>query len=128
MRLYKLYLITVAWYFYTWGHHKFIDFNTCSISHLNWKYFLLQFYCNHWLNKICFIFLVLLLFFHDLVVEVQHVLYLTVSKFKGNVEYESDLEYLIEQQFETLQKPLKIYTSQSFWSSFNDIKKVSHSF
>ncbi|PON53889.1 P-loop containing nucleoside triphosphate hydrolase [Parasponia andersonii] len=48
------------------------------------------------------------LYIEDLVAEVQHALYLTVSEFNGNVEDESDLEGLIEQQFETLQKALKI--------------------
>ena len=52
--------------------------------------------------------LLLMLFFQDLVAEVQHALYLTLSNFDGNVEEESDLEGLIEQQFEALQKALKI--------------------
>ena len=52
--------------------------------------------------------LLLMLFFQDLVAEVQHALYSTLSNFDGNVEEESDLEVLIEQQFEALQKALKI--------------------
>ena len=46
--------------------------------------------------------------FQDLVSEVQHALYSTLADFNGNVEDENDLEGLIEQQFETLQKALKI--------------------
>lgn len=44
----------------------------------------------------------------DLVTEVQRALYVTLSEFQGNVEDENDLELLIEQQFEALQKALKI--------------------
>lgn len=39
---------------------------------------------------------------------VQHALYATVSEFNGNLEDENDLENLIEQQFEALQKALKV--------------------
>ncbi|KAL5546329.1 hypothetical protein UlMin_006016 [Ulmus minor] len=48
------------------------------------------------------------MYIEDLVAEVQHSLYLTLSEFNGNVEDENDLEGLIEQQFEALQKALKI--------------------
>lgn len=44
----------------------------------------------------------------DLVTEVQRSLYETLNEFTGNVEDEHDLESLIEQQFEVLQKALKI--------------------
>ena len=81
--------------------------STHVVYHSWIEYFLLQFYCKHWFNKICFIFLVLLFFFQDLVAEVQPSLYLTVSEFNGNAEDESDLEGVIEQQFETLQKALR---------------------
>ncbi|XP_060967546.1 short integuments 2, mitochondrial [Cannabis sativa] len=47
-------------------------------------------------------------YIEDIVAEVQHALYLSVSEFNGNLEDENDLECLIEQQFETLQKALKI--------------------
>uniref|UniRef100_A0A7N2M201 Uncharacterized protein n=1 Tax=Quercus lobata TaxID=97700 RepID=A0A7N2M201_QUELO len=43
-----------------------------------------------------------------LVTEVQCALYLTLIEFTGNVEDESELEGLIEQQFEALQKAFKI--------------------
>ena len=46
--------------------------------------------------------------FQDLVTEVQCALYLTLLEFTGNMEDESDLEGLIEQQFEALQKAFKI--------------------
>ncbi|PQM35748.1 short integuments 2 mitochondrial [Prunus yedoensis var. nudiflora] len=48
------------------------------------------------------------LYVEDLVTEVQRALYTTLSEFNGNMEDESDLEVLIEQQFEALQKALKI--------------------
>ncbi|KAJ0098972.1 hypothetical protein Patl1_20475 [Pistacia atlantica] len=48
------------------------------------------------------------LYIEDLVTEVQRSLYETLNEFKGNVEDENDLESLIEQQFEVLQKALKI--------------------
>lgn len=41
-------------------------------------------------------------------VGVQHALYSTLAEFDGNVEDESDLENLIDQQFGALQKALKI--------------------
>lgn len=44
----------------------------------------------------------------DVVMRVQHALYATVSEFNGNLEDENDLENLIEQQFEALQKALKV--------------------
>lgn len=44
----------------------------------------------------------------DIVTEVQCALYVTLAEFTGNVEDENDLENLIEQQFEALQKALKI--------------------
>ncbi|KAF3959186.1 hypothetical protein CMV_015976 [Castanea mollissima] len=47
-------------------------------------------------------------FCEDLVKEVQCALYLTLLEFTSNVEDESDLESLIEQQFEALQKAFKI--------------------
>jgi hypothetical protein len=50
--------------------------------------------------------------FQDLVTEVQYALYLTLSEFTGHVEDESDLEGLIEQQFEVLQKAFKIFIHQ----------------
>lgn len=40
--------------------------------------------------------------------EVQRALHDTLADFNGNVEDENDLESLIEQQFEVLQKALKI--------------------
>ncbi|KAI3498632.1 hypothetical protein L1887_34409 [Cichorium endivia] len=40
--------------------------------------------------------------------EVQSALYSTLSEFKGDLEDENQLEILIEQQFEALQKALKI--------------------
>lgn len=46
--------------------------------------------------------------FQDMVTEVQCALYFTLSEFTGNVEDEGDLECLIEQQFEALQKAFKI--------------------
>lgn len=46
--------------------------------------------------------------FQDVVAEVQHALFMTLSEFNGNVGEEGDLEELIEQQFEALQKALKI--------------------
>ncbi|KAL4607880.1 hypothetical protein ACB092_09G207400 [Castanea dentata] len=49
-----------------------------------------------------------MLYVEDLVTEVQCALYLTLLEFNGNVEDESDLEGLIEQQFEALQKAFKI--------------------
>ncbi|XP_065857587.1 short integuments 2, mitochondrial [Euphorbia lathyris] len=48
------------------------------------------------------------LYVEDLVTEVQCALYKTLAEFSGNVEDENDLENLIEQQFEVLQKALKI--------------------
>ncbi|KAF8396179.1 hypothetical protein HHK36_017792 [Tetracentron sinense] len=47
-------------------------------------------------------------YIEDLVTEVQRALYTTHSEFNGNLEDEGDLESLIEQQFEALQKALKI--------------------
>lgn len=44
----------------------------------------------------------------NLVTEVQCAMYKTLAEFNGNVEDENDLENLIEQQFEVLQKALKI--------------------
>ncbi|KAF9679622.1 hypothetical protein SADUNF_Sadunf06G0033800 [Salix dunnii] len=44
----------------------------------------------------------------NLVTEVQCAIYKTLAEFNGNVEDENDLENLIEQQFEVLQKALKI--------------------
>lgn len=49
-----------------------------------------------------------MVYVENLVTEVQCALYLTLSEFTGNMEDESDLEGLIEQQFEALQKALKI--------------------
>ncbi|XP_061357736.1 short integuments 2, mitochondrial isoform X2 [Gastrolobium bilobum] len=49
-----------------------------------------------------------LVYVEDLVMEVQRALYLTLAEFNGNVEDESDLESLIDQQFGALQKALKI--------------------
>nr|POF11138.1 short integuments 2, mitochondrial [Quercus suber] len=43
-----------------------------------------------------------MLYVEDLVTEVQCALYLTLLEFTGNVKDESDLEGLIEQQFEAL--------------------------
>ncbi|KAH7557241.1 hypothetical protein JRO89_XS11G0082600 [Xanthoceras sorbifolium] len=48
------------------------------------------------------------LYVEDMVTEVQRALHATLSEFDGNVEDENDLENLIEQQFEVLQKALKI--------------------
>lgn len=44
----------------------------------------------------------------DMVSEVQRTLCITLSEFSGSLEDESDLEILIEHQFEALQKALKI--------------------
>ncbi|GLT88190.1 hypothetical protein SLE2022_062250 [Rubroshorea leprosula] len=44
----------------------------------------------------------------DIVTAVQRALYGTLSEFNGNLEDENDLECLIEEQFEELQKALKI--------------------
>ncbi|CAA0376217.1 unnamed protein product [Arabidopsis thaliana] len=44
----------------------------------------------------------------DMISEVQRSLYITLSEFDGDTEDENDLECLIEQQFEVLQKALKI--------------------
>ncbi|XP_022745432.1 short integuments 2, mitochondrial isoform X3 [Durio zibethinus] len=49
-----------------------------------------------------------LLYVKDLVKEVQHALYITLSEFDGNMEDENELECLIEHQFEVLQRALKI--------------------
>lgn len=46
--------------------------------------------------------------FQDLVTGVQRALHVSLSEFDGNVEDENDLESLIEQQFEVLQRALKI--------------------
>lgn len=43
-----------------------------------------------------------------MVTGVKRVLYTSLSEFNGNLESESDLENLIDQQFEMLQKALKI--------------------
>ncbi|KAK3405499.1 hypothetical protein EUGRSUZ_K01980 [Eucalyptus grandis] len=48
------------------------------------------------------------LYVEDMVTEVQRALYFSLSEFDGNVENENDLECLIEQQFEALQKALRI--------------------
>ncbi|XWS59104.1 hypothetical protein CRYUN_Cryun08bG0093400 [Craigia yunnanensis] len=48
------------------------------------------------------------LYVKDLVTEVQHALYVTLSEFSGNIEDENDLECLIEHQFEVLQKALTL--------------------
>lgn len=45
--------------------------------------------------------------------EVQRSLYTTLSEFEGDIEDENDLECLIEQQFEALQKALKVSTRAS---------------
>ncbi|KAL6336787.1 hypothetical protein AAG906_036101 [Vitis piasezkii] len=47
-------------------------------------------------------------YIEDLVTEVQCALHVTLSEFNGNLEEENDLESLIEQQFEKLQKAMKI--------------------
>ncbi|XP_057982073.1 short integuments 2, mitochondrial isoform X2 [Malania oleifera] len=47
-------------------------------------------------------------YIENVVTEVQCALYVTLSEFNGSLEEESDLENLIEQQFEALQKALKI--------------------
>ncbi|XP_057506355.1 short integuments 2, mitochondrial-like isoform X1 [Actinidia eriantha] len=47
-------------------------------------------------------------YIEDLVTKVQRALFETHSEFNGSVEDETDLEILIEQQFEALQKALKI--------------------
>lgn len=44
----------------------------------------------------------------DMVTGVQRVLYTSLAEFDGNLESENDLENLIDQQFEMLQKALKI--------------------
>lgn len=44
----------------------------------------------------------------DVVTEVQRTLYATLSEFDGDLDNENDLEILIAQQFEALQKALKI--------------------
>lgn len=47
-------------------------------------------------------------YIEDIVTEVQRTLYATLSEFNGDLEDESELENLIAQQFEALQKALKI--------------------
>ncbi|KAK9178154.1 hypothetical protein WN943_027344 [Citrus x changshan-huyou] len=47
-------------------------------------------------------------YIEDLVTGVQRALHVSLSEFDGNVEDENDLESLIEQQFEVLQRALKI--------------------
>ncbi|KAA3465247.1 short integuments 2, mitochondrial-like [Gossypium australe] len=49
-----------------------------------------------------------LLYVKDLVAEVRHALYVTLSEFGGNIEDENDMECLVEHQFEVLQKVLRI--------------------
>ncbi|KAJ4824918.1 Short integuments 2, mitochondrial [Turnera subulata] len=48
------------------------------------------------------------LYVEDLVTRVQIALHKSLTEFKGNMEDENDLENLIEQQFEMLQRALKI--------------------
>nr|XP_048322093.1 short integuments 2, mitochondrial isoform X1 [Ziziphus jujuba var. spinosa] len=48
------------------------------------------------------------LYIEDLAAEVQNALYSTLAEFNGDVGDENDLERLIEQQFESLQKALNI--------------------
>ncbi|XP_050230594.1 short integuments 2, mitochondrial [Mercurialis annua] len=48
------------------------------------------------------------IYVEDIVTEVQCSLFRTVAEFDGNVEDENDLENLIEEQFQVLQKALKI--------------------
>ncbi|KAL0720398.1 hypothetical protein Bca4012_034997 [Brassica carinata] len=48
-----------------------------------------------------------------MIAEVQRSLYTTLSEFDGDAEDENDLECLIEQQFEALQKALKVSTRAS---------------
>lgn len=52
--------------------------------------------------------LIVVLLTQDVATEVQQALYTTLSEFEGDVEDEDNLEILIEQQFEALQKALKI--------------------
>lgn len=47
-------------------------------------------------------------YIEDVVTEVQRALSAALSNFNGNIEDESDMESLIEQQFEALQKAFKI--------------------
>lgn len=47
-------------------------------------------------------------YIEDLVTEVQRALFVPLTDFNGSLENETDLEILIEQQFEALQKALKI--------------------
>ncbi|KAL9411744.1 hypothetical protein AB3S75_045364 [Citrus x aurantiifolia] len=47
-------------------------------------------------------------YIEDLVTGVQRALHVSLSEFDGNVEDENDLESLIEQQFQVLQRALKI--------------------
>ncbi|KAK1366188.1 short integuments 2, mitochondrial [Heracleum sosnowskyi] len=47
-------------------------------------------------------------YIEDVVTEVQRTLYVTLSEFDGDLDDENDLEILIAQQFEALQKALKI--------------------
>ncbi|KAF7147530.1 hypothetical protein RHSIM_Rhsim03G0027600 [Rhododendron simsii] len=47
-------------------------------------------------------------YIEDLVTEVQRALFVPLTDFNGSLEDETDLEILIEQQFEALQKALKI--------------------
>lgn len=47
-------------------------------------------------------------YIEDLVTGVQRALHVSLSEFDGNVEDENDLESVIEQQFEVLQRALKI--------------------
>ncbi|XP_052171958.1 short integuments 2, mitochondrial isoform X2 [Diospyros lotus] len=47
-------------------------------------------------------------YIEDLVTEVQRTLFVSLSEFNGSLEDETDLEHLIEKQFQALQKALKI--------------------
>ncbi|KAK4777508.1 hypothetical protein SAY87_017695 [Trapa incisa] len=49
-----------------------------------------------------------LIYIEDIVTEVKRALFVVLSEFQGDVEDENNLELLIEQQFEALQKALKI--------------------
>ncbi|CAL0326634.1 unnamed protein product [Lupinus luteus] len=49
-----------------------------------------------------------LVYVQDLVMDVQHALYSTVTEYGRNVEDENDLEDLIDKQFDALQKAFKI--------------------
>lgn len=68
----------------------------------------LRWLCIHLLLLFVAIVFMRILCAQDMVSEVQRMLCISLSEFSGSLEDESDLEILIEHQFEVLQKALKI--------------------